>query len=146
MNDTRQTYELFVRATPEKVWETLTDPAATRHFFHGTAVESTFRAGEPIRYLLPNGMLAVEGEILEVAPSSRLSHTWGIRYNEAMSRERSSVSWTIERRGPATKITVVHELAEAPLTAKNVGTDGWSHVLCGLKTLIETGEPLVIED
>ena len=50
----------------------------------------------------------------------------------------------IEARGDACKLTAVHDLTGAPGTAANVSNDGWTVVLSGLKTLLETGEPLAV--
>jgi len=139
---TRQIYEVFIRTTPEKLWQALTDPAFTRRYFHETAVTSSLKPGEPIAWVLPDGKKAVDGEVIEADPPRRLVHTWVVHYNPALSHERSRVTWLIEKRGGACKLTAIHDLESAPLTAKNVGTDGWSVVLSGLKTLLETGEPL----
>ena len=54
----------------------------------------------------------------------------------------SRVTYLIEKRGEVCKLSVVHDLSEAPLTAKHVGDDGWQYVISGLKTLLETGEPM----
>jgi len=56
------------------------------------------------------------------------------------------VTWEIEERdGGITYLTVIHDQLEgAPLTAASVSGEGWTHVLSGLKTLLETGEPLYV--
>lgn len=144
MSNEKQVYEVFIRTTPERLWQGLTDPALTSRYFFKTSVRSSFRPGEPIVYAFPHGATAVDGEVLEVEPGRRLVHTWVTRYDEALARERSRVTWQIDRRGEACKLTATHELEHAPLTAKHVGTDGWSMILSALKTLLETGEELVV--
>jgi uncharacterized protein YndB with AHSA1/START domain len=89
-------------------------------------------------------MQYVEGEVLEADPPRRLVTTWRALYDPETAAEPSSrVSWEIEPAGEAvTKLTVVHDRLEAaPKTAANVA-GGWSFVLSGLKTLLETGESL----
>lgn len=139
-----QIYEVFIRTTPERLWQAITDPAFTTRYFFGTAVRSSFTPGAPISYHAPDGAPIVEGEILEADPPHRLVQTWIIRYNPALAHERSIVTWRIEQRGEACKLTATHDLAGAPGTAANVGKDGWTVVLSGLKTLLETGASLVI--
>jgi uncharacterized protein YndB with AHSA1/START domain len=139
-----QVYEVYIRTTQEKLWKAITDPAFTRQYLFHTSVESAYRPGEAIAYKFPDGKTAVDGVIIEADPPRRLVHTWVIQYDEKLRQERSRVTWQIEQRGDACKLTATHELDEAPLTAKHVGEGGWSLVLSGLKTLLETGEPLVV--
>jgi uncharacterized protein YndB with AHSA1/START domain len=140
--DTTQIYTVFIRTTPEKLWSALVDPSFTEKYFHGTRVSVELRKGARITYEMPNGSVAVDGEVLAADPPRRLSYTWVIHYDPKLSHERSTVTWEIEKRGAVCKLTATHELAGAPLTAKNVSGEGWGTVLSGLKTLLETGEPL----
>jgi len=140
-----QTYELFVRATPDAVWRAMCDPAMTAQYFFGTKLSSTLEPGTPYAYVFQDARTAVDGEILAVERGRRLEMSWVIRYDPSLSDERSVVTWSLEPRGAhATKLTVTHDCARAPRTAAHVGKDGWSLVLSGLKTLVETGAPLVI--
>jgi uncharacterized protein YndB with AHSA1/START domain/DNA-binding transcriptional ArsR family regulator len=140
----KQVYTVFIRTTPQKLWQALTDGELTKKYFHGTTVKSSLKQGERIEFLMPDGSIAVEGEIVESIPLKKLVHTWHIRYDAALAKEQSRVTYLIEQRGSSCKLTAIHELAGAPLTAKHVSGEGWGHVLSGLKTLLETGEPLVI--
>ncbi|HLM42950.1 MAG TPA: SRPBCC family protein [Myxococcaceae bacterium] len=144
MASTQQTYELFIRTTPEQLWKALTTAEYTRGYFFGTAVSTTAKPGEPLVYSFPDGSPCVDGVVIEAEPNKRLVHTWITRYDPEMAREKSRVTWLIEPRGQATKLTAIHDLENAPLTAKNVGSNGWSLVLSGLKTLLETGSPLQV--
>ena len=88
--------------------------------------------------------LAVEGVVLESDPPRRLVYTWVIRYDAAFAHETSRVTWLIEPRGSSVcQLTLTHDVTHAPLTAPHV-TGGWPFILSGIKTLLETGEPLVI--
>lgn len=87
-----------------------------------------------------------DGTVLELDPPRRFSHTWRSLYDPVCAEEEQSrVTWEIEPRdGGICLLTVVHDRLEgAPTTARNVAGAGWMHVLSGLKTLLETGEPLV---
>ena len=140
-----QVYSVFIRATPEQVWDAITKPEFTTRYFHGTRIESTFEPGAPYLSLAGDGdQTLVDGEVLESDPPRMLKHTWRALYDpETASEPFSRVTWEIEpQEGGVTKLTVVHDQLEAaPKTAESVA-GGWSYVLSGLKTLLETGEPL----
>ena len=133
---TTQLYSIFIKATPEQVWDAITKPEFTQRYFYGVPVHAT-----PDAY---DGGGAVAGAIVEFEPAQKLVHTWRTLYDADMSAEdESRVTWEIEAQdGGYTKLTVVHDRLEgAPKTAESVA-GGWSFVLSGLKTLLETGEPL----
>jgi uncharacterized protein YndB with AHSA1/START domain len=140
----QQVYEIFIRTTPEQLWQAITDAAFTRRFFFGTSVSSTLQPGAPIVYAFPDGTTAVEGTILAADPPRKLVHTWQIRYDPTAAGETSRVTWLIDPRGPSCKLRAIHELDGAPHTASNVGNDGWTVILSSLKTLLETGESLEV--
>jgi uncharacterized protein YndB with AHSA1/START domain len=138
-----QVYAVFIRATPEQVWDAITKPEFTTKYFHGTKIESTFEPGTP--YLSVAGSdTVVDGEILESDPPRTLKHTWRALWDpETAAEPHSRVTWEIEpQEGGVTKLTVTHDQLEAaPKTAESVA-GGWEYVLSGLKTVLETGEPL----
>jgi uncharacterized protein YndB with AHSA1/START domain len=141
-----QVYAVFIRATPEQVWDAITKPEFTTKYFHGTKIESSFEPGTP--YLSVAGdETVVEGEIIESDPPKMLKHTWRALWSpETAAEPHSRVTWEIEpQAGGVTKLTVTHDQLEAaPKTAVSVA-GGWSYVLSGLKTLLETGKPLSTE-
>ena len=138
----KQIYELFIKTTPEKLWQALTDEAVTRRYFFGEAVKSDWKPGSEWHSIGPSGSRDVEGKVLECDPGRRLVITWHILYDAELSKELSRVTYLIEPRGKLCKLSVTHDVSEAPKTAGHVGKDGWQLVLSGLKTLLETGEPM----
>src|SRR5271154_654172 len=143
MSDTKLVYEIFIRTTPEKLWRALTEPEFTRQYFHGTEIRSKLKVGEPFLSTTADGTKMVDGQVLECEPPHKLVHTWRVHWDPALSHELSTVSYLIERKGENCKLTVVHEVENAPLTAGQ-GEGGWGGVLASLKTLLETGKPLTI--
>jgi len=138
-NQATQVYSIFIKATPEQVWDAITKPEFTERYFYGARIE--LRGGR--RYSSMGG-LDWDEEVLETDPPRRLVHRWVSAWDPEMaSEEPSRVTWEIEpQEGGTTKLTVVHdELEAAPKTAAGVA-GGWSYVLSGLKTLLETGTPL----
>jgi uncharacterized protein YndB with AHSA1/START domain len=142
---TTQVYQVFIKATPEQVWDGITKPEFTAQYFYGSVIDSTLEPGTPyLGWSSDRTQQYVDGEVLESDPPRRLSHTWRALYDEEIAAEpHSRVSWEIEPQdGGITKLTVVHDQLEAsPKTALNVA-GGWPYVLSGLKTLLETGKPL----
>ena len=138
-----QMYAVFIRATPEQVWDAITKPEFTTKYFHGTKIESTFEPGAPYLSLAGDDRM-IEGEVLESDPPRVLKTTWRALFDPELAEEAySRVTWEIEPQdGGVTKLTVTHDQLEAsPKTAASVA-GGWEFVLSGLKTVLETGEPL----
>ena len=140
-----QVYQVFIKATPEQIWDAITKSEFTTRYFFGSELESSFEPGASyIQWAPAREKVWVEGEVLESEPPRRLVHTWCSLFDEDSAQEQPSrVSWEIEpQQGDVTKLTVVHDQLEgAPKTAESV-SGGWSYVLSGLKTLLETGEEL----
>jgi uncharacterized protein YndB with AHSA1/START domain len=140
-----QVYSIFIRATAEQVWDAITKPEFTQKYFYGSRGESSFEPGEPYEgFSGDRSEKLVDGEVLEASPPSKLVTTWRALYDPETAKEpHSRVSWEIEPAGEGiVRLTVVHDgLEAAPKTAENVA-GGWSYVLSGLKTVLETGSPL----
>ena len=138
-------YETFIKASPERVWEALTTPEFTKRYFHATHVASQWRVGAPVTLNYTDGQPAVEGVLLKVDRPRTLSFTWRALYDETYSEEKPSrVTFRIEPNGEVSKLTVVHDEFEADSKLYPVISKGWSEILCSLKSLLETGEPLPI--
>jgi uncharacterized protein YndB with AHSA1/START domain len=138
---TTQVYEVFIRATPEAIWDAITKPEFTSKYFYRSHVEIT---PERYRGTDGDGTELVVGRMFELDPPRRLVHGWRALYDpETAGEGESRVTWELEPMdGGVTKLTVVHDRLEAsPKTAESVA-GGWSWVLSGLKTLLETGAPL----
>jgi len=140
---TTQVYQLYIRATPEQVWDAITKSEFRRKYFFGTSIESTFEAGASMRSLSPDGTeVWGDNTVLESDPPRKLVHTWRSLYDAELSQEEDSrVTWQIDpaQRG-LSKLTLIHDRLEgAPKTAAHVA-GGWMWVLSGMKTLLETGE------
>lgn len=142
---TTQVYSVFIRATPQQVWDGITKPEFTARYFYGSVLDSTYEPGTPyLGWAEDRSVQYVDGEVIEASPPHRLVTTWRAVYDPDLAAEPPGrVTWEIEPAGEhVTKLTVIHdELEASPKTAENVA-GGWPFVLSGLKTLLETGEPL----
>jgi len=140
---TTQVYNVFIRATPEQIWDAITKPEWTARYFYGARIEV---APDWRKVYSPDGDDDWGStSVQEFDPPRRLVHEWKSSYNpELAAEEPSRVTWEIEpQEDGTTLLTVVHDQLEgAPKTAESVSGTGWMYVLSGLKTLLETGEPL----
>ena len=139
---TTQVYQVYIRATPEQIWEAITTPEWTARYYHGAHITVT-----PDHYDSrgPNGEVWGDADVFEFDPPRKLSHGWSSLYSEELvAEEESRVTWEIEPGDDGVcLLTVVHDRLEgAPKTAASVSGTGWMGVLSGLKTLLETGESL----
>ena len=138
-----QVYQVFIKASPEAIWEAITQPEFTERYFYGARIENT---AERHRSLGPDGSDWADSPTFEYDPPRRLVHGWRSLYDPELAEEdESRVTWEIEpQEGGYSLLTVTHDQLEgAPKTAESVSGPGWMMVLSGLKTLLETGEPLV---
>ena len=120
-------------------------PSSRRRYFHGGRVETTGEAGAPMRMFGPDGATWGDEIIQESDPPRRLVVGWRSLYDpELAAEQRSRITWEIEpREGGVCLVTLVHDqLEHSPLTAGRVSGEGWMGVLSGLKTLLETGQPM----
>jgi uncharacterized protein YndB with AHSA1/START domain len=139
---TTQVYSVFILATPEQIWDAITKPEFTEKYFHGTKVTAN---ADSWSCLGGDDSEMIRGDIIEFDPPRRLVQSWLSMFDTEMAAEDPSrVTWEIEPQDDGTTLlTVVHDQLEgAPKTAESVSGTGWTYVLSGLKTLLETGKPL----
>ena len=156
---TTQAYRVYIKASPQSVWDAITSPEWTERYGYGGRAEYDLRPGGAYRGLTSEAMrsmgapeVAVDGEVLECDPPRRLDQTWRMVMEPGMAAEGfPRLTYDIaEGQGGVTRLTVTHDLDGAPRLAAVVGGEmeetgaggGWSWVLSGLKTLLETGTPL----
>jgi uncharacterized protein YndB with AHSA1/START domain len=137
-----QVYQLFIKATPEAIWEAITSPEWSQRYFYGARITVT-----PDEYVSrgPDGSDWGDTRTIEFDPPRRLVHGWRPNYDPELSGEpESRVTWEITPgEDGVCLLTVTHDrLDGSPGTARSVAGTGWMRVLSGLKTVLETGEPL----
>ena len=144
MDRPRHVFQIYIRATPEQLWQAITDPSFTVRYFRQSRVDSTWRPGERLAYWIDEE-LVVDGKVIEAEPPRRLVTTWSFRRDPLMRDDPPSrVTWEIEPADDTCKLTLVHDdFPNETRTFKNVGS-GWPRVLSSLKSFLETGEGLSI--
>ncbi|MCZ7437407.1 metalloregulator ArsR/SmtB family transcription factor [Micromonospora sp. WMMC241] len=157
-------YTTYVRTTPERLWQALTEPAFTRRYWGGVTLVSDWRPGSPVRWQdTPDGEPKDLGQrVLVAEPYRRLAYTWhGFQAEHAahfgwsdeelaarLGERRSKVTFDLVPQGGTVRLTVVHddfspdsEMHRA-ISGQLDGSGGWPELLASLKSLLETGEPL----
>jgi uncharacterized protein YndB with AHSA1/START domain len=134
-------FEIYIKTTPERLWEAITDPEMRSKYSFGVRVTSDWAPGSRYESSHPTGVAIAEGENLEVDPPHRLVQSMVALWSDEVKSEGTSrVTWEIEPVGDSCRLTVTHdELREG---ANDELYGGWPMILSGLKTLLETGERL----
>ncbi len=134
-------FEIYIKATPERLWEAITDPELRSKYSFGVRVESDWEAGSEYRSGVPGAIEIAAGENLEVDPPRRLVQTFQALWSDQVKGEGTSrVTWEIEPVGSSCRLVVTHDQLEEGANSELFG--GWPMILSGLKTLLETGELL----
>ena len=135
-------FEIYIKTTPEQLWEAITDPEMRSKYTFGVAVESDWTPGSTYEGAGGNGSgLIIAGENLEVDPPGRLVQSFNALWSEEVKAEGTSrVTWDIEQVEDSCRLTVTHD--RLPEGANEELFGGWPMILSGLKTLLETGETL----
>jgi uncharacterized protein YndB with AHSA1/START domain len=134
-------FEIYIKTTPERLWEAITDSEMRSKYSFGTGIKSDWTPGSRYQAIHPAGVEIAEGENLEVDAPRRLVQSFRALWSEDVKNEGwSRVTWEIEPVGDSCRLTVTHdELREG---ANDELYGGWPMILSGLKTLLETGETL----
>ncbi len=135
-------FEIYIKTTPEQLWEAITDPEARRKYSFGLSVSSDWTVGSTYQGIaLPSAPPVIEGENLEVDRPHRLVQSFNALWSDDVKREGTSrVTWEIEQVEDSCRLTVVHDQLRDGAHGEIYG--GWPMILSGLKTLLETGQLL----
>jgi uncharacterized protein YndB with AHSA1/START domain len=138
----QKVFEIYIKTTPERLWEAITDPEMRAKYSFGVEVNSDWTPGSSYKSSVPAaGIDIAEGENLEVDPPRRLVQSFNALWSDDVKAEGTSrVTWEIEPVGDSCKLVVTHDQLREGAHGEIYG--GWPQILSGLKTLVETGELL----
>lgn len=154
---TVQVHRVYIKATPQQVWDAITRPEWNRRYGYQATSEYDLTPGGAFRTLATPEMreqgaseTIIDGEVLVSEPPSKLVQTWRALFSPEIAAEGfTRLTWDIEEQYGVTRLTVTHELDGAPLTAEQTAGNipnaggGWAFILSDLKTLLETGSSFV---
>jgi uncharacterized protein YndB with AHSA1/START domain len=135
-------FEIYIKTSPERLWEAITDGEMRKRYSFGVGIESDWTAGSEYLARVPGVVDISSGENVEVDPPRRLVQTFKALWSDEVQREGTSrVTWEIEPVGDdSCQLRVIHD--QLPEGANSQLWGGWPMILSGLKTLLETGEDL----
>ena len=159
--DAFQIYAVYIKATPEAIWDAITKPEWSQQYGYGGLVDYDLRAGGAFQSRADDAMkeypgvpdVIVDGEVIESDPPKKLVQTWRMLMDADNVEGFTTLTYEIvpSSRPGVAKLTVTHDLTNAPDLAEMVAGrresegagGGWNEVLSGMKTLLETGQPMV---
>jgi uncharacterized protein YndB with AHSA1/START domain len=134
-------YVTYIRTTPAKLWQALTEPVFVRQYWFGTTVECGWQKGSPWKMVAPDGNLMDSGEILEIDPPRRMVIRWRNEWKPELKAEGPSrCTFQLEPVDNAVKLTITHEIDRPDSDFITAVSGGWPRLLSNLKSLLETGE------
>ena len=148
MTNTVQVHRVYIKATPERIWEAITKPEWTAKYGYTGLADFDLKVGgkhrtRPTQEFIDAGFTGdlVDGEVLEVDPPRKLVQSFNAVWGDDVKAEGTSrVTWAIEPVGDSCCLTVTHDQLGENANPQLYG--GWPMILSGLKTLLETGEKL----
>jgi uncharacterized protein YndB with AHSA1/START domain len=140
-------YTIYIAAAPAKVWQALTSAEFSRQYFFGNSVEIEQRVGGAFIVRTPDGGLHISGEVIECEPARKLTVTFNVNWPGLTEKlGQTLVTYEIEQAGDAVRLTLTEaherELGDDILSG---GRQGWPAILSSLKSVLETGKPLVVK-
>jgi uncharacterized protein YndB with AHSA1/START domain len=132
--------QTFIRTSQDALWDALLNPEKTALYYYGARLETTQQPGGPFRYTDTDSNAMIEGELVEITPKTRIVSTFIPGWVDKAKPTR--VVFDIEPLGEFCRFTITHErFADSGSTV----VEGWGYIASGLKTLLETGQPLGLE-
>ena len=143
MAEDRFVYAIYIRATPETLWEALTKPEFTRAYWCETWHDTTWKPSSAWKLMLPDGRVGDAGEVIEIEKPRRLVLKWRNEFLAELRAEGySRCTFEIEGQGDAVKLAVTHEIDQPKSKLIEGVSSGWPAILSSLKSLLETGQAL----
>lgn len=133
-------FEIYIKTTPERLWEAITDSDMRRKYSFGVGLQSDWAPGSRVEST--HAPIPIwEGEVLESVPPRRLVYTFRALWSDAVKAQGTSrVTWEIEPIGDSCRLVLTHD--QLPENANPELYGGWPMIISGLKTLLETGQTL----
>ena len=137
-------YTTYIETTPENLWQALTDGNFTERYWFGARLKSDWKVGSSFEMVRSDGTVSDAGKVVEYDPPRRLAYTFVNLSDKYKNEFPALATFVLEPYGKLVKLTLTHEgFAEGGKMLSGV-SKGWPAILSGLKSLLETGQPLEI--
>ena len=140
-------HTIYIASTPAKVWQALTSAEFSRQYFFGNSVDIEQKVGGAFVVRTSDGVLHISGEVIACEPEQKLTVTFNVNWPALIEKLGPTlVTYEIEQAGDAVRLTLTEaherELGDDILSG---GRQGWPAILSSLKSVLETGKPLVVK-
>lgn len=139
MQNPKLVYTTFIRSTPKKTWDAITNPRFTRQYWGEMSNVSNWKRGSKWEHLNPDKEVWITGEVVESIPGEKLALTWA---DPDDLEDKSRVTFEIEKMKGMVCLTVTHDKFKTDSTMAGKVCKGWPLVLSSLKSFLETGKGL----
>jgi uncharacterized protein YndB with AHSA1/START domain len=133
-------YVTYIRTTPDRLWSALTDAEFMTQYWFGMHCDSQWTPGSAWKLVSPNGEVLDAGEVLEADPPRRLVIRW---HHQNKAEGDSLCTMELEPNGPAVKLSITHTIERDASKLIAAVSGGWPKILSNLKSLLETGSPVL---
>lgn len=139
-------YVTYIRTTPEALWAALTGPEFMKKYWFGMVIETDWQPGSAWRMVFPDGRIADTGEVLEADPPRRIVLKWRNEFRPELKAEGyARCVMEIEPQAEAVKLTISHTMDSPDSKLITAVSGGWPRILANLKSLLETGDVIMIQ-
>ena len=137
-------YTTYIETTPEKLWQALTDGDFTERYWFGARLRSDWKVGSSFEMVRSDGTVSDAGKVVEYDPPRRLAYTFVNLSDKYKNEFPALATFVLEPFGKLVKLTLTHEdFAEDSVILDGI-SKGWPAIMSSLKSMLETGTPLVI--
>ena len=140
-------YVTYIRTTPERLWSALTDDVEfMKQYWFGVHCESQWTAGSSWKMVSGDGQITDAGKIVETEPPRRLVIRWRHQKKPELNAEgESQCTMELEPVGTAVRLSITHTIDCKPSKFIEAVSGGWPKIISNLKSLLETGTPVLQE-
>lgn len=134
--------ETEISASPEQVWDALTDPDAISAFMFGSKVETDWEEGSPITWTgeYDGKKFQDKGEILEVRENERLrmTHYSPLSGDDDVPESYHTLDYRLAKNGDVTTLTLDQDGNDSEEQAEQFASN-WQAMLDQVKEYVEAG-------
>jgi uncharacterized protein YndB with AHSA1/START domain len=136
-------YVTYIRTTPQKLWDALTEPEFQKQYWFGMPQESDWKKGSSWAMKFEDGRVADAGEVLDIDPPRRLVLKWRNEFRPELKEEGfSRCEYLLEQDAEIVKLTVTHSIEKDQAKFIEAVSGGWPRILSSLKSFLESGNAL----
>lgn len=145
MNKSEFVYVVYIRTSPKKLWDALTNPKIVREYWFGLRIDTDWKAGSTWKFYYDDSLMD-SGKILESIPQKRLVRSWRCEWKPKLKAEgMSRCTYELKPAGKTVRLTITHTINREKSKFIAAVSEGWPMCISNLKSLLETGKVALVE-